>query len=87
MDAGQVVTGGDWALVLLTTKLAATSLLSSENFVQIGPSIQVVNDFPKHTNVSPLYHIPFMPCFFFLFANSVSFRITSITYLLPVIIM
>ena len=38
--AGPVLTGGDWTLVLPTPKLAATSLLIPENFVQIGPSIQ-----------------------------------------------
>ena len=38
--AGPVVTGGEWALALPTPKLAATSLLSPENFVQIGPAIQ-----------------------------------------------
>ena len=40
LNAGPVVTGGDWALVVPTPKLAATSLLSPENFVQIGPSVQ-----------------------------------------------
>ena len=40
LDARQVLTGGYWALVLPTTKLIATSLLSPEIFVQIGPSVQ-----------------------------------------------
>ena len=40
LDAGQVVTGGYWALVLPTTKIAMTSLLSPKFFVQIGPSVQ-----------------------------------------------
>ena len=49
LDAGQVVTGGYWALVLPTTKLAVTSLLSPKIFVQIGPSIQkLFMNFQKH---------------------------------------
>ena len=40
LDAGLVLPSGDWALVLPTPNLAATSLLSPENFVQITPSIQ-----------------------------------------------
>ena len=40
LDAGQVLTGEDWALELTTKKLAATSLLSTENFIQISPSVQ-----------------------------------------------
>ena len=60
--AGPVLQGGDWALVLPAPKLAATSLLSFENFVEIGPSVQKLlmifqnMDAQTYTNESPLYH-------------------------------
>ena len=51
LDAGQVVTGGDLAQVLPTTKLATTSLLSHWKF-HPNRSIRskVIHDFPKHTH-------------------------------------
>ena len=58
--AGPYLTGGEWALVLPTTKLAATSLQSSENFIQIGPSIQKLfmifqnTDRPTHKQITPV---------------------------------
>ena len=58
--AGPVLTGGDWTLVLPTPKLAATSLLIPENFVQIGPSIQKLfmifqnTDRPTHKQITPV---------------------------------
>ena len=61
--AGPYLTGGDWALVLPTTKLAATSLQSSENFIQIGPSIQKLfmifqnTDRQSHKWINP---VPYM---------------------------
>ena len=40
LETGPVLQGGDWALVLPTFKLVSTSLLSPENFVQIGTYVQ-----------------------------------------------
>ena len=39
-DPGQELTGGDWAVVLPTTMLSATSLVSPENFIEIDPLVQ-----------------------------------------------
>ena len=39
-NVGQVLQGGDWALVLPTHKVVSTCLLSPENFIQIGSFVQ-----------------------------------------------
>ena len=85
--AGQVITGGDWALVLPTLKLDATSQQSPENFVQIGQCIQklfmIFQNTDTHKQTTP---VPYTgtgkknvcPVFLYLFtllAHSVLFRI------------
>ena len=70
LAAGQVVTVGDWAMVLPTTKLSATSLLGPENFVQIGQSVQKLFMIFQNTDsgITPVPHTgtgekKFIPCF------------------------
>ena len=85
LNAGPVVTGGDWALVVPTPKLAATSLLSPENFVQIGPSVQklfmIFQNTDTQTNhpctITGTGEIFLCPVFSTLSQNGVSFRITE----------
>ena len=76
-----VATGGDWALVLPTPKLAATSLLSPEKFVQISPAIEklfmICQNTDTHKQITPVPYTStdeekFMPCFFYLSQNGVS---------------
>ena len=69
LDAGQVLPGGDWALVLPTHKLATTSLLSPENFVKISSSVQKLFMIFQNTDRQR------QTLFFLPFTHSVSFRI------------
>ena len=62
LDPGQVLPGGNWAMVLPTHKLAETSLLCPENFSGIDTGVQKLFNIFCSTdrdtqNESPLYHI------------------------------
>ena len=88
LDTGQVLPSGDWALVLPTHKLVATSLQSYEIFVKIGSSVHKLFTIFHNTDtqMNHLFTIcrygrNFLPCFLLfhlhsdlaLLVNSVSF--------------
>ena len=57
---GPVLPGGDWTIELPTHNWATNTLLTPENFVQIGPSNQRLFmsfwNTDRQSNKSPLYH-------------------------------